>query len=221
MTEWDIIWAARDDFLYGFANTLVIFALSALLAFVLGCVIVYLLEGPKSGPRTLLRWLINIMRTLPFLILAYLLYYGLPTLGVRLDAWTAGVGALIVYHGAYFAELLRGARVVLPGGTVEAARAYGFTTFTMFMRIILPQLLIRTRPLIGNQLVICLKDTAFLTIITVQELTAAANSVQSTYFIPLEAFVVVIALYWLISICLEVTIKQLGRFGKKRGFEHA
>lgn len=66
-----------------------------------------------------------------------------------------------------------------------------------------------------------LKDTAFLTIITVQELTAAANSVQATYFIPSEAFIVVIALYWVISICLELALKWASRFGAKRGFEHA
>ena len=56
-----------------------------------------------------------------------------------------------------------------------------------------------TLPLIGNQLIICLKDTAFLSIITVREITAATNSVQSTYFIPLKAFLVAILLYWLIK----------------------
>jgi len=55
----------------------------------------------------------------------------------------------------------------------------------------------------------------------VQELTAAANSVQATYFIPSEAFIVVIALYWVISICLELALKWASRFGAKRGFEHA
>jgi len=109
---------------------------------------------------------------------------------------------------------------VLPAGQVEAAKAYGFTAFRLYRRIVLPQLVIKTRPLMGNLLILALKDTAFLTIITVRELTAAANSVQATYFIPMEAFVVVIALYWLISICLELALKWAGRFGAKRGFEH-
>jgi polar amino acid transport system permease protein len=78
-----------------------------------------------------------------------------------------------------------------------------------------------TLPLIGNQLIICLKDTAFLSIITVREITAAANSVQSTYFIPLKAFLVAILLYWLISLIIESAIKQVSRLGKKRGFNHA
>ncbi|WP_407292701.1 amino acid ABC transporter permease [Stutzerimonas zhaodongensis] len=219
MSEWAIIWDARQAFLDGFLNTLLLFGLSITVAFATGCLFAFWLE--RRNPLTwLLRGFIDCMRMLPFLILAYLLHYGLPSLGMRLDAWTAGLIALTVYYAAYFGEVLRGARLVLPAGQVEAAKAYGFTGFRLYRRIVLPQLVIKTRPLMGNLLILALKDTAFLTIITVRELTAAANSVQATYFIPMEVFVVVIALYWLISICLELALKWAGRFGAKRGFEH-
>lgn len=219
MTEWSILWDAREVFFNGLIATVQLFILSTLCAFVLGCTLVYQLEHGNRLSRVL-RLLINLMRTLPFLILAYLLYYGLPPLGLRLSAWSAGLLALIVYHAAYFAEILRGSRLVMPEGYVEAAKAHGFTPLRLYLRIILPTLVIKTRPLLGNQLIIALKDTAFLTIITVQELTAAANSVQSTYFIPTQAFVVVIVLYWLISICLELALKRAARFGAKRGFDY-
>jgi polar amino acid transport system permease protein len=219
MTEWNILWEARQLFLDGLLATLGLFVLSTTCAFVLGCILVFLLEEGNRLSKVL-RVSINLMRTLPFLILAYLLYYGLPELGVRMSAWTAGLLALVVYHAAYFAEILRGCRLVMPEGYIEAAKAHGFTPLRLYLRITLPQLVIKTRPLLGNQLIIALKDTAFLTIITVQELTAAANSVQSTYFIPTQAFVVVIVVYWLISICLELALKRAGRFGAKRGFDH-
>jgi polar amino acid transport system permease protein len=219
MSEWSIIWEARDLFFAGIWNTLVLFVLSFVAAFVLGCAMLFLLEE-RTRLSIVLRWVINLMRMLPFLILAYLLYYGLPQLGLRMSAWTAGLIALTIYHAAYIAEILRGARIVLPAGQVEAAKAHGFRPFRLFYRILLPQLVIKTRPLLGNQLIYALKDTAFLTIITVQELTAAANSVQATYFIPTEAFVVVIFFYWIISIALELALKWAGRFGAKRGFEH-
>lgn len=219
MTEWTILWEARAVFFDGLLATLGLFGLSIICAFVLGCVLVYLLEEGNRLSKAL-RLLINLMRTLPFLILAYLLYYGLPQLGLRLSAWNAGLLALIVYHAAYFAEILRGSRLVMPEGYIEAAKAHGFTPLRLYLRIVLPQLVIKTRPLLGNQLIIALKDTAFLTIITVQELTAAANSVQSTYFIPTQAFVVAIVLYWLISICLELALKRAARFGAKRGFDY-
>ena len=219
MTEWTILWEARALFLDGLLATLELFALSIICAFVLGCAWVFLLEE-RNRLSIVVRGWINLMRTLQFLILAYLLYYGLPELGLRMSAWTAGLLALVIYHAAYFAEILRGSRLVLPEGYIEAAKAHGFTPLRLYLRITLPQLLIKTRPLLGNQLIIALKDTAFLTIITVQELTAAANSVQSTYFIPTQAFVVVIVMYWLISIGLELALKRAGRFGARRGFDH-
>ena len=125
MSEWNIIWEARGAFLNGALNTLILFVLSVLAAFAIGCFSVYLLEG-RNWLSTLLRGAINLMRMLPFLVLAYLLYYGLPALGVKPSAWGAGLVALAIYHAAYFAEILRGARLVLPLGQVEAAKAHGF-----------------------------------------------------------------------------------------------
>lgn len=88
MTEWSIIWEARGAFLNGALNTLILFALSVLAAFAIGCFSVYLLEG-RNWLSTLLRGAINLMRMLPFLVLAYLLYYGLPALGIKPSAWGA------------------------------------------------------------------------------------------------------------------------------------
>ncbi|WP_110686094.1 amino acid ABC transporter permease [Salinicola aestuarinus] len=221
MSNWEILWQARDEFWAGFLSTMQIFGLSITGAFLIGCFMLYLLEGRPSGGKLSLRVFIDGMRMLPFLMLAYLLYYGLPTFGIRLDAWWSGVGALAVYHGCYFAEIFRGSRLVFPQGQIEAAEAHGFTRGKMFLRLILPQIVMQTRPLIGNQLIYALKDTAFLVIITVRELTAAANSLSGTYFIPTEAFLVVIGFYWAVSIAMEIIIKQCGRFGAKRGFDHA
>lgn len=220
MNPWDIIWQARSAFLEGFLETLGIFLPAVLLAFGLGCLLVYALEGPRTAGRRLLRGFVEVMRMLPFLLFAYLLYYGLPQFGVRLPAWAAGMIALVLYHGAYFAEILRGSRLLLPAGQLEAAQAQGFTPGRAFRRLILPQLLVRARPQLGNQLILLLKDTAFLGIITVQELTAAANAVQAIHFVPMESFLTVILLYWLIGIGLELLVKWTARFGAKRGLEH-
>ncbi len=106
---------------------------------------------------------------------------------------------------------------VFSGGYIEAAIAQGFSRYAIFRRIyFLPNIVSSALPLIGNQLIICLKDTAFLSIITVQEITAAANSVQATYFIPFNAFIVAIGLYWAISILLELLIKRLTAWGSQK-----
>jgi polar amino acid transport system permease protein len=220
MSKWDILWAHREMMLVGFRNTLALFTVSVVMAFLLSTVIVLLIQTSRSPTSRIVRSIIDGMRMLPFLIYAYLLYYGLPGVGIRLDAWTAGLFALITYHAAYFGEILRGAWATLSTGQAEAARAHGFTRLSMYRRIILPQLVLRSGPVLGNQIIICLKDTAFLSIITVRELTAAASAVQSQYFIPFEAFIVAIALYWLTSILIEVLVARFGTIAERRGLGH-
>ncbi|SEN23913.1 polar amino acid transport system permease protein [Pseudomonas sp. ok272] len=220
MSEWEIIWQSRDIFLKGLGNTALLFALSFSGAFLIGCMANYFLDR-GLWVRQACRLYMSVMRMVPFLVLVYLIYYGLPQYGIRIDAWTAGAIALALYHGAYFAEILRGNRLTLPLGQVESAKAHGFRPLPMYLHIVLPQLLFRSRPLIGNQMVYAMKDTSFLSIITVQELTAAANTVQSSYFIPTKAFIVSIAFYIILSMLMDLGLRRAGTQGVQRGFEHA
>ncbi|AUU05119.1 TPA: amino acid ABC transporter permease [Raoultella planticola] len=221
MSQWAIIWSARDSFIAGLIATLELFIVAAVVGLAIGIVLCYLTEYQKRWLNRVIIGFVSLMRAIPFLILAYLLYYGLPEVGISMDAWSAGLVALMIYHGAYFFEILRSQRRVFSAGYIEAAVAQGFSRYQIYRRIILPNIVSSALPLLGNQLIICLKDTAFLSIITVQEITAAANSVQATWFIPFNAFIVAIALYWAISILLELLIKRLSALGAKRGMSHA
>ena len=221
MNQWAIIWSARDSFIAGLIATLELFILAAVVGLAIGIVLCYLTEYQKRWLNRVIIAFVSLMRAIPFLILAYLLYYGLPEVGISMDAWSAGLVALMIYHGAYFFEILRSQRRVFSAGYIEAAVAQGFSRYQIYRRIILPNIVSSALPLLGNQLIICLKDTAFLSIITVQEITAAANSVQATWFIPFNAFIVAIALYWAISILLELLIKRLSALGARRGMSHA
>lgn len=218
--DWLIVWLNIDRVAFGFGVTVLFFSVATVTAFIGGCVLVYLMEGHPNFLKSSLRTTLDLIRTLPFLIVLYLLYYGLPQVGIRFDAWTAGIIALSVYHASYYAEILRGARIALPQGQTESAKAHGFTSFKIYCRILLPQMVLRSGPLFGNQLVGCLKDTAFLSIITIFELTAAANDLQQVYFIPLPAFIVVIALYWCISLIVEKALRSMGRYAKHRGLSY-
>lgn len=220
LQDWMTVWIHWDRVAMGFGITVLYFVFATVTAFISGCVLVYLMEGEPNIFSKALRTALDLLRTLPFLIVAYLMYYGLPQLGIRLDAWLAGGIALSVYHASYYAEVLRGARVALPRGQVEAAAAYGFTKFAMYYRILLPQMVLQLGPVFGNLMVGCIKDTAFLSIITIYELTAAANALQAEYFIPMPAFVVVIVLYWGISLVVERGLRSLGRYAMHRGLSH-
>ncbi|WP_462401527.1 amino acid ABC transporter permease [Pseudomonas sp. Marseille-QA0332] len=220
MNGFQMIWDNLEIFTQGLQNTLVLFLLSAVAAFVLACFIAYLLEGHDNYLRRGIRQSLDVMRMLPFLIFLYLLYYGLPNLGLRLDVWKAGFIALITYHAAYFAEILRAARASLPAGQAEAACAHGFVNSVMYWRILLPQMVMRSGPLFGNQMVCLLKDTAFLSIITLTDLTAAASAVQAQYFVPLPPFIFVIALYWVVTLIVEAILRRLSKYAQARGLVH-
>ncbi|WP_312227381.1 ABC transporter permease subunit [Pseudescherichia sp.] len=221
MNQWSIVWSARESFFNGLLTTLELFIIAAAVGLAIGIALCYVMEHQNRVVDRLIIGFVSLMRAIPFLILAYLLYYGLPELGVSMEAWSAGLLALVIYHGAYFFEILRSQRRIFSAGYIEAAVSQGFSRYKIFRRIVLPNIFSSSLPLLGNQLIICLKDTAFLSIITVQEITAAANGVQSTYFIPFNAFIVAIGLYWAISILLELLIKRLSNYGARRGMTHA
>lgn len=220
MNQWGVIWSVRDSFIAGLFATLELFITAATAALIIGIALCYFSEYQKKVINRIIIGFVSLMRAILFdPRLSSVLR--LPQLGISMEPWTAGLLALIIYHGAYFFEILRSQRRVFSGGYIEAAIAQGFSRYAIFRRIILPNIVSSALPLIGNQLIICLKDTAFLSIITVQEITAAANSVRATYFIPFNAFIVAIGLYWAISILLELLIKRLTAWGAKRGMSHA
>jgi polar amino acid transport system permease protein len=204
-----IVFRHYDQFLDGLGNTLWLAGATLLLASILGCAIAAMMLAPQRYLGKAVGFLVDGMRCIPFLLLAYLVYYGLPELGLRFDSWTCGVSALVLYHSAYIAEIVRGAWSNLAREQIDAGRAFGFHGYRLFRRIILPQLFFASAPVIGNQTVQILKDTAFLMIITVPELTFVASSIQATYFVPFAAFIVAMLLYWAVTLVIEAGVRRV------------
>ena len=162
---------------------------------------------------------VDVLRAIPFLMLLFIIYYCLPALNVRLSSWTCGLSALVVYNTAYFAEILRGAWTHLPPEQEEAGRAYGYSGVALYRRIILPQILIAAGPVLGNQMITLVKNSAFLMVITIPDLTFMANQVQAIYFVPFETMLVAVALYWVICSAIEWTVRRMERVAVVRGHE--
>jgi polar amino acid transport system permease protein len=114
------------------------------------------------------------------------------------------------------AELLRAAWANLPKELIEAGHAFGFVGWSLFRRIILPPVLFSAIPLIGNQLIQIVKDSAFLTVIAVGELTHQATSLQTTYFVPFASFIAAVVLYWVTCVTIESTVGFANRFAEAR-----
>jgi polar amino acid transport system permease protein len=214
--DFGIVWSERALLLSGLANTTILSVVAAIAALVLGFALTPALMSKNLAVSGIARTFVDGMRCVPFLLFAYIVYYGLPSLGVRLDNWTSGLLALIVYNAAYMAEILRGAWMAQPREPIEAGIAFGFSDLRLFRRIILPPLLLSAGPVMGNQTIQIIKDSAFLTIIAIPELTHAASSIQSRHYVPFAAFITAVFLYWGLCLVVEAGVSSVGRLAEAR-----
>ncbi|MBE7196970.1 MAG: amino acid ABC transporter permease [Parafilimonas terrae] len=216
MSGLETVWSYRDAFLAGLGNTAALVGLALGLSLPLAAVgAVVLVEAP-APVRRLGRELVDLFRCVPFLLLAYVIYYGLPEVGLRLGAWWAGLVALVLYNGAYFTEILRAATLAVPREAVEAGRAYGFSRARLYGRIVLPLVALDAGPVIGNQVIVMIKDTALLMIITVQELSFVANFVNASAFAPFAPFATALLLYWVLCLAAEAGVGVIARERRRR-----
>ncbi len=216
LEQFAIVWSARDLMLEGALNTAWLATLSAIVALALGAALAMALMSRRLLLRRVADVLVDTMRCVPFLLFAYIIYYGLPSIGLKFSSWQSGLIALIVYNTAYMAELIRAAWRSLPAETIEAGHAFGFHGFGLFRRVILPPVTLAAAPMIGNQLIQIIKDTSFLTIITVEELTHAASVIQAKYFLPFASFVSALMLYWLMCLAVEQGVAFVGARAEAR-----
>lgn len=210
--RFDVVWQEWPQFAIGLGNTVWLCGVSMLLSLVLAALFLAPLTARNRYLRRGSQAIVDAGRCVPFLLLTYIVYFALPAVGIVLSKWTAALATLILYNTAYMAEILRAGWVSLPQEQFQAGRAFGFRGFLLLRRIILPQVLIAVGPVIGNQLIQLIKDSAFLSIITIPELTYAANAVQSYYFIPFESFLVATLLYWILCGGIEWLVRRSERW---------
>jgi polar amino acid transport system permease protein len=131
---------------------------------------------------------IEAVRSTPLLAQLYFLYYGLPSLGVRLTEIQTGVIALSLNSGAYMAEILRAGVIAIPKGHVEAGISTGLNFMQRLRYIILPQAIgVSIPPLLG-QMIVLVKDSSLLSLISILELTRAGQLLASDRIMPAEGF---------------------------------
>jgi polar amino acid transport system permease protein len=217
----DIIWKEAPQFAVGLGNTLWLCAVAMMLSLFLGALLLKPLTSQRRNVRRAAQTIVDFGRCIPFLLFTYIVYFALPAAGIVLDKWTAALTTLVLYNTAYMAEILRAGWISIPPEQIQTARAFGYSGFLLLRRIMLPQVLIAVGPVIGNQLIQLIKDSAFLSIITIPELTFAANYVQSYYFIPFESFLVATLLYWALCGGIEWLVRRSEKWASLVRRSHA
>jgi polar amino acid transport system permease protein len=151
-------------------------------------------------------------RGTPLLVQLFILYFGLPSIGIFFSPFVAATIGFILCSGAYHSEYIRGAIQSIKSGQMMAAKALGMNKFKAVLYIILPQALRRVIPGCSNEIIYLVKYSSLAYMVTCIELTGAGKIIASRYFEYTEVFLVVGAIYLLM---VSVVTKALNRLEKK------
>lgn len=200
--------------------TLGLTAISATIGLVLGTLCAW---ARSSGPLWL-RWLVGayveIIRNTPFIVQLFFVFFGLPAAGVKLTPETASVIAMVINLGAYAAEIVRAGIDATPRGQFEAAASLALSRVQTFFHVVLPPALQKVWPALTSQVIIVMLGSAVCGQISTEELSYAANLIQSRNFRAFEAFIIATGIYLLLSIGVRALLNWAGPrylFGGRRG----
>lgn len=205
--EWSVLQQYGPLLLKGFGTTILCWLLGTVFGMALGLAIALVQRYAPRPVRWVVQIYIEVIRGTPFLVQLFLLYYGGPLIGLRLDAVPAGLLGLTVYGSPYFAEIFRSGFRGVPLGQIEAARAIGMSEPVIVRRILLPLGLVSALPALVNFSIILTKETVILSIITVPELLYQVQRMSAETFRYLEANFVLALFFW----GLVEAVSHLGR----------
>ena len=143
---------------------------------------------------------VGLIRNTPFLIQLFFIFFGLPSLGVHISEWQAAVLAMVINLGAYSTEIIRAGIQAVPKGQLEAAAALAMTRAETFRHVILRPALAKVWPALSSQVVIVMLGSAVCSQISTEELTFAANFIQSRNFRAFETYLLTTLLYLVMAI---------------------
>lgn len=199
MAHLDLVWQSLPVLFLGAAITLKFALASAGLGLCVGSVVAIMGIGHNPVLKGIARGYVSLMRGTPLLVQIFVIYYGLPDVGITLDPTSAGILALTANAGAYLSESMRGAIVGIGHGQWDAARSLGLGYLQILRYVIGPQALRLAVPSLGNTLISLIKDTSLVSVITVTELLRSAQEVIAATFQPLPLYLAAAAIYWLLS----------------------
>jgi cystine transport system permease protein len=186
------------------AGYTVLFALAAMVG---GLLLGFPVALLRLSKLVVLRWpaalYVSVMRGTPLLVQLFVIYYGLPSIGIEFTPVTAGVLALSLNAGAYLSESLRGAIESISVGQWRASFSLGLGYWQTLVHVVLPQALRVAVPSMSNTLISLIKDTSLVSVITMTELMLATKEVIATTFRPLPLYLAAAVIYWCLSLCFE------------------
>ena len=202
----------------GLAVTIPLTVLSFALAMVIAAAVALVQFARVPVLRQLARVYIWVVRGTPLLVQLFIIFYGLPSMGIVLDAFPTAVIAFSINEGAYCAETIRAALESVPSGQLEAGYCVGMSWWQVMRRIILPQALRTAFPPLSNSLIGMVKDTSLAANITVAEMVMATQRVASYTYQFLPVYCELAVIYLMFCTVLTWVQKQGEKYLNAHGF---
>lgn len=214
----------------GLALTIILSICGLALAFPLGVLIALGRLSPFSWIQKPATVIVYVVRGVPLIMFIFWVYFLVPLIiGTTVSGFTTMLVTLVIYQAAYLAEIVRAGIEGLPKGQAEAARAVGLSYWQTMRKVILPQALYNMVPALISQFVSTIKETSLGYVISVNELTFAANQVNSTLLTkPFQVFAILALTYFVLCSSLsqyarhverKITKKRLGATAKQKKVE--
>ncbi|WGK58016.1 amino acid ABC transporter permease [Pantoea sp. SS70] len=205
------LWPHWPELLAGLWVTIQITVLATVGGVSLGILGAALRSGKPSWASRIWGLYVELIRNTPFVVQLFFIVFGLPNLGLKLTAGEAALLAMLINLGAYSTEIIRAGIQVTPRGQWEAGRVLGLTRTQTFIRVVLPPSLQRIYPALVSQCIIVMLGSSVVSQVSYEELTFAANLIQSRTFLSFEVYFVTTLIYLALSIAMRQLLLALGR----------
>ena len=200
--SWHILSQWWPNIVQALGITLEITVIAGALSILAGLIFAALQTLGIPSVTVVCRIYVSIFRNTPLLVQLFFLFYGLPSVGIRMSPFLTGVVGITLNEGAFMAEIFRGSILAIDRGDWEAAESLGLSQLQVLYHVILPQALRDSLPAVTGQLSIVIKDTSLLSLIMIVELTMVSNQIYTRLF-DLTGFSVALSLYILLNLFMS------------------
>lgn len=210
--NWDLIWSSFGPLITGAVTGTIPLTLAS---FAFGLVLALLVALLRLSPNAILsgigRFYVSVIRGTPLLVQLFVIFYGLPSIGVKLDPWPSAIIAFSLNVGGYAAEIIRAAILSVPKGQWEAGHTIGMSRPQALLRIILPQAARVSVPPLSNTFISLVKDTSLASLILVTELFRNAQQIAAFSQEFMALYLQAALVYWVICLVLSTAQSAVER----------
>ncbi|MCK6256560.1 amino acid ABC transporter permease [Fictibacillus sp. KIGAM418] len=211
MLDFTILIDNFDTYLDGFVNTLKASLLALVCSFILGVIFAVMRISPLKIFQIIGTAFVEFVRNIPLILILFIFYYGLPSLGMKLSGFQAGTIALSIYTAAFIAEAIRAGILSVDKGQMEAGRSSGLTYIQTMRYIILPQAIKIVIPPLGNQFINLVKNSSILGVVAGLDLMYFGDSISSATYVVFDVYIFVAMFYLVLTIPLSLFVGYLER----------